>query len=277
MSNHVEAFLMAMADAGLAMHKPGVEADGNLHRFRVADDKAGSRNGWYVFHDDAKPFGAFGSWKTGQSGTFTAAKPEAMTPAERRELQARLAAAKAARDAEQAKVYAEAAARAATLWAKAGPASNEHPYLVRKRVPAYGLRLLRERLVIPLRDCHGNLHSLQFIGPDGKKTFLTGGRKRGCYHAMGRPAAALCIAEGYATAATIHKATGYAVACAFDAGNLIQVAKAIRGKFPRLVLVICADDDRETPGNPGLTKAKEAAQAVDAVLAVPRFTEVCHV
>ena len=277
MSNHETAFLAAMADAGLAMHKPALVGDGRLHRYRVDGDKAGSTNGWFVLHNDSQPFGAFGSWKTGQSVTWTAAKPETMSGAERKAMHERLAATKAARDAEQTKVYDAAAKRAVSLWAKSGPANNEHPYLLKKRVPAYGLRLLRNQLVVPLRDSHGHLQTLQFIAEDGRKTFLTGGRKRGCYHAIGLPVNALCIAEGYATAATIHQATGHAVAVAFDAGNLLPVAKAIRTKFPRLTLVLCADNDAATPGNPGLTKATEAARAVGAALAIPNFAEVRHV
>ena len=55
---------------------------------------------------------------------------------------------------------------------------------------------------------------------------------------------------------------------------LKSVARALRGKFPELRLVICADDDRETPGNPGVTHAKAAARAVGGFLAVPKFPEV---
>lgn len=268
---HHHAFLDALADAGLAMHKPALEADGSLHRYRVEGDKSGSSNGWYVLHLTDKPFGAFGSWKTGQSCTWTAEKPESMTYDERQALQKRLAVARAARDAEQAKVYAAARDRSARLWAKAGPASNDHPYLLRKRVVSYGLRDLRGQLVIPLRDSAGELNSLQFIAEDGGKKFLTGGRKRGCYHAIGKPSGALAVCEGYATGATVYAATGIATAVAFDAGNLLPVAKVLRRKFPELVMVICADNDAETPGNPGLTAATTAAKAIGAALAVPTF------
>ena len=128
-----------------------------------------------------------------------------------------------------------------------------------------------------MRDVDGELHSLQFILPDGGKRFLTGGRKRGCYYGIGRPAGALCICEGYATAASIYEATGYATACAFDAGNLLPVAEALRAKFPRLSLVIAADNDSEAAGNPGLTAATAAARAVGAAVAVPDFGRAGHV
>lgn len=270
-------FIEALQAAGLAMVKPEIVADGRLHRYRVDGDKAGSQNGWYVLHLEAQPFGTFGSWKTSQSETWTATDHTRLTDAERQALQERMAAARAARDAEQVKIHAEARERAAKLWARSAPAGNDHPYLERKGVRAYGIRQLRSQIVIPLRDVDGALHSLQFIGTDGRKTLLTGGRKRGCYHAIGRPDGALCVCEGYATGATIHEATGHATAVAFDAGNLEPVAKALRGKFPRLALVICADNDTGTPGNPGLNAATAAALAVGAMVAVPTFAEVAHV
>ena len=262
--------LRAMAAAGLQMARPNIVADGNIHRERAEGDKAGSSNLWYVSHGD---YGAFGSWRTGQSETWTRSTFKAATPAERKALAARMAEIKAVRDAEQAAVRAAARVRAAKLWDRGRPASNDHPYLTKKRVGAYGVRDLRGQLVIPMRDAGGTLHSLQFIGADGRKTYLTGGRKRGCYFAIGRPGAAICICEGYATAATVFEATGQATACAFDAGNLEPVARSLRGKFPDARITICADDDAETPGNPGISHAEAAARAVHGYLAVPVFTE----
>jgi len=82
---------------------------------------------------------------------------------------------------------------------------------------------------------------------------------------------ALCIVKGYATGASIFETTGCAVAVAFNAGNLLPVARVLRAKFPELRLIVCADDDANTPGNPGLTKAREATRAVGGLLAVPDF------
>ena len=271
---HSDSFLSSLAGAGQAMLKGMPVADGRLHRYRVEGDKAGSKNGWYVLHLDDKPFGAFGSWKSGRSETWTATSFQAMTETERQTFSTRMAEAKRARDAEQVAVHAAAAQRAQRLWATAKPATNDNPYLSRKGVCAYGIRALRDNLVIPLRNAEGALCSLQFITPEGDKRFLTGGRKRGCYCAIGTPVGVLCICEGYATAASIYEATGHAVAIAFDAGNLGPVALVLRGKFPLLQLTLCADNDSGTPGNPGLRYADAAARAVRGFLAVPSFDEV---
>ena len=56
-----------------------------------------------------------------------------------------------------------------------------------------------------------------------------------------------------------------------NAGNLEPVARALRAKLPDLRLILCADDDAATDGNPGLNRAREAAQAVGALLAIPDF------
>jgi putative DNA primase/helicase len=164
--------------------------------------------------------------------------------------------------------------------------AQAHPYLSAKGVAAHGLRVEgmggsgAGLLLVPLRDAAGTLHSLQTIAPDGAKRFLPGGRVRGCYHGMGKPSGVLVagkpcgvlvVAEGYATAASIHAATGLAVAAAFSASNLEPVAQALRRKYPALTLVLAADDDWRTAGNPGRAAAQQAALAVGGLLVVPHF------
>lgn len=270
------AFLTALTAAGMEPVKPLRLVEGKLERFRVVGDKAGSRNGWAVFHQVPVAAGAFGSWRTGESHTWRAESDRRMSPAERAELQRKVREMQQARADEEKRVQTSARQRAAKLWATAHPATNAHPYLVAKRVPAYGIRQLRDMLVIPARDGAGELHTLQFIGADGGKRFLTGGRIAGCYCAIGRPGDVLLLAEGYATAATLYQATGKAVAVGFNAGNLGPVARVLRAKFPRLRLVICADNDHATPGNPGIKAALAAARAVGGWVAAPRFAEVAH-
>lgn len=269
-SNPEAAFADAMAAVGL-QSADGVIGDGKIHTFHVDGDKRGSKNGRYQLHLDGTPAGWFGSHRVGEWHRWCQKRADELSPAERAEYAARLAKMKAEREAEQTAAWASTARRAAGLWSRARPATNEHPYLVRKQARAYGLRALRDALLIPVRDADGVLWSLQFIGVDGSKRFLTGGKKRGCYFAIGRPAGVLCVCEGYATGASIFEATGHATAIAFDAGNLEPVARALRTKFPGLRLVLCADNDAVTPGNPGLTLATAAARAVGGALAVPQF------
>lgn len=272
MSNTHEQFRQAIAAAGLTPSGDlSLVGDGKLQRYRIEGDKAGSRNGWAVLYDGPAPFGAFGSWKTGESHTWRAASSKPPTPAERAEIQRRTQAMRLAHAQEREAVQAEARVKAQKLWGRAKPATNTHPYLERKRINAYGLRQLRDMLMIPARDVNGTLHTLQFISADGSKRFLTGGRIAGCYFSIGRPVDSLLVAEGLATASTLYQATGRAVAVCFSCGNMAAVARALRFKFPRLKLILCADNDINTPGNPGVTKAREAAREVGGYLAVPQF------
>lgn len=194
-----------------------------------------------------------------------------LTATERAAFARRMDALRCHHDTEQRQRQAEAAAAALVRWTAAVPA-QAHRYLSAKDVRAHGARIeSNNTLLIPMRDSEGRLHSLQAIAPDGSKRFMPGGKVKGCYHAIGRPSGKLAICEGYATGATIHEDTGHAVAVAFNAGNLLPVAQALRAKYPCLTLVVCADDDWKTEGNPGLTAATDAARAVGALLAVPKF------
>lgn len=195
-----------------------------------------------------------------------------LTPAERQALARRMDALRRDHEADQRKRQTEAAAAAAVRWAAAVPALA-HAYLERKGVQAHGIRIeARHTLLIPMRDKAGTLRSLQSIAPDGSKRFMPGGQVKGCYHSIGKPTGRLIVCEGYATGATLHEQSGNAVAIAFNAANLLPVAQALRAKFPCIDLVLAADDDWQTPGNPGLTAATEAARAVGGLLAVPDFT-----
>ncbi len=174
---------------------------------------------------------------------------------------------------EEARRRAEAKSRAAIIWKIARPVEL-HPYLAKKRVKAHRIRQYKGCLVIPLRNTAGFIRSLQFIDGEGRKRFLSGGAISGNYHSIGKYEGTLCIGEGYATCATVHEATGHATAVSFFSNNLKPVAIGLRRKFPDAKIIVCADNDRFTPGNPGVTKACEAARAVQGLLAVPRFDDI---
>ena len=183
---------------------------------------------------------------------------------------------KAKRQAErqQARQHTEAARKARELVDSAFPETGQHAYLVKKRVGGHGIFSDGFRLLVPMRDAEGKLWNLQRIDPRGNKRFLRGGRVAALFHQIGQPIdQAVVICEGYATGATLHESTGHAVAVAFNAGNLKPVAKALREKHPDARLIIAADNDRHTPGNPGLTKANEAALAVGGLVAAPEFDD----
>jgi len=245
-------------------------ADGILKRF-ASNGQRSDDAGWCVFYDGDIPAGAFGCWRLGINENWRADIGRKLTVAEENAHKARIEEIRHAREAEEKKRHAEAKTKAQAILNGSQTADDTHPYLTGKKVKAHGLRVHNGKLVVPVRDETGELHSLQFIDTDGGKKFLPGGRVKGCFHLIGEPHGVIGIAEGYATAATDHETTGYAVAVAFNDGNLKPVAEALRKKFPDMRLIVCADDDWKTEGNPGLTKATEAARVVGAALAVPAF------
>ncbi len=281
-SDLLAQILDAMRAAGCGPHDPhvvvfGPPKAGPVHRYRVDGDKAGSANGWFVFYDDGIPAGAFGSWKTGVTESWCAQREHELSDTDRAQRDQHLAQAKAARAKQEKQVRSEARQRAADLWGKsAETVSAQHPYLLQKQIPAIGIRQLGPALVIPILDGQGDLHSLQFIGADGRKTFLTGGAIAGHSCPIGEFADAetILVCEGYATGISLHCASGLAVVVTFNAGNLKPVAASLRLRHPQTTLVICGDDDRWTDGNPGRRKALDSAAAVNGFAIFPLFDSI---
>jgi putative DNA primase/helicase len=269
LSDPIEQFRAAILAAELEPPEH-IEGDGKIHRF-ATNGKRGDEAGWYCLHLDGIPAGSFGCWRSGMQSTWCAKSDQQMTSAERDAQRQRIKAMQQQRDDEQAQRQQQAAESASALWSNADPAPADHAYLRRKQIQPHGAKVSGDNLLITLRDTAGKLHSLQTIAPGGEKRFQPGGRVAGCYFSIGKPDGVVIVCEGYATGASIRESTGHAVAVAFNAGNLLPVALALHSKYPALQIIIAADDDRRTNGNPGLTKARAAAQAVAGLLAVPDF------
>jgi putative DNA primase/helicase len=268
MNDLIDQFRLAIAAAGLTPPNEIVD-DGAIHRFSNSG-KPTHKNGWYVLHTDGIAAGVFGDWREGITQKWCSKTDAAMTGAEKLAHYARVNAMKRQREEYLALRQRLAAADALKRW-KAATLCTQHDYLTRKGIQPNGTKIEGDKLLIPMRDTVGTVHSLQTIAPDGTMSFMSGGRVKGCYYGIGKPNGALIVCEGFATGASIHECTDHAVAVAFTAGNLETVAVALRGKYPAMKIIIAADDDHQTPGNPGMTKATAAAQASGATLAVPVF------
>lgn len=254
-----------------------LDADGKLHRCELRDGPKGRKDGAYLLHLDGVPAGGFQNFKDGLDWeNWRADIGRQLTPEEEAAHRARTEAQRAAREAEAKAKRDKARRKANAIWNSAKPAPDDHPYLLRKGVPAYGLqvgswpkwddhlrdwRRIPNALLVPMRSPSGTLHSLQAIFTDkvdGRdKDFLPGGEKAGKFHLIGEvsPDLPLCVAEGYATAASIHQATGWPVAVAFDAGSLEAAGNALQEAYPAARFILCADDDAfgEHFARPGLS------------------------
>ena len=280
-------FLSAMNTAGLKFQGP-IIADGVLHRFKANDDR--NPNSFYALHLDGIAAGHFGCFKRGIKETWCAVGSNELTEAERAERDRRWREQQQARDAEKRRYQAEATTKAQAILDAARPATDEHPYLTKKAVKAApGLLIGRwlnrdDCLLIPLRNATGQLATLQAISPDAPfahsgqtKDFLRGGAKAGAYFVIGdtESSPVILLAEGYATAATLHEATGYAAVMCCDAGGLKAVAQALKTLYPppAKTILICGDNDRFTEGNPGAKAARAASKASGVRVIIPDFTE----
>jgi putative DNA primase/helicase len=253
MANSLEDVAEQMRGVGLSPPKDLSKALGGYVRWKPDAERRAKKNAWVRLFEWSSPTtsrtyitGAYG-WASSQWLVESATKD--WSPEERSaELAARKEAEKAARELREQDA-ATAAAKAARMWSKGRAAEQGplHPYLERKKVGAFDLRVgYGNKLLVPMRDTEGKLHGLQYISDEGDKIFGTGTAKEGKFHLVGNVVEGVPIgfAEGYATAASAHMATGWPVVACFDAGNLDPVVTAWRKLYPDHQFVMLGDDDR---------------------------------
>ncbi|MDU4661279.1 MAG: primase-like DNA-binding domain-containing protein [Enterobacter hormaechei] len=247
---------------------------GGYDRFRF-DDKEG-RGTWFCNQCGAgdglklveKVFGMTASEAAGKvdavTGNLPPVAPEVIATAE----------------AETEADRKAAAALAVRLMENTRPASG-NAYLTRKGFPdrecpvlsvmhkTGGVTFRAGDVVVPLYDDTGALINLQLISSDGLKRTLKGGQVKGACHVIeGQKQAGkrLWIAEGYATALTVHHLTGETVMVALSSVNLLSLASLARQKSPACQIVLAADRDLNGDGQ---SKATAAAGACEGIVALP--------
>ncbi len=258
-----------MENSGLHPAEP-IIADGVFRRIDDRDGKARNKLIGYVCYETA---GYYCHWSKLPEGRKWSVKSEVeFTPEEKRDYAIKMQKAIEARKKAEEQRHKECKERSVIIWAQSPVAPNNHPYLVKKSIEANGMRVYKDRLTVPVRNICDELMGLQYITCDFK-WFEDGTPVKGNFsYILGDNSKPFYICEGFATAATIHQATGATVFIAFSCGNLLPAAEAIRANVGAdKTIVICADDDRLTAGNPGLTHATAAATAINAGLAVPTF------
>jgi putative DNA primase/helicase len=270
-----------------------VPADGRFHAANLADDPRGRGDGRIMIYPDGRA-GVVKNWKSGEMRPFFADRPAGarVSAAERRRIKAE----QARRRSEQQRQHDRTARRAQAIWRPAPLSPITQPYLARKRIGPHGARMttwrrsyrdaggqrhelaIPDTLILPMFNEAGSIRNLQAIFPAESlelgrgKDFLPFGETAGLFWWIGpEKTDPVLIAEGFATAATLHEETGYRVYIAFTAGNLLAVGLIVRKHLPAVKIIFAADNDK-TPGNPGLTKANEAALAVDGFVACPPIT-----
>lgn len=258
MSVNYEDVLGQLQAAGLLVTE--LVTTGRMVRCRVEGSR--ERRGWYVLHElntaagETLVVGTFGVWHGNENGATKVElhkRDRSFTDEQRDALRRRLAEDRRRAELARQTQAKRAADRASVAWSKALPAGDAD-YLVAKGVQGFGLRFGKTGVaLVPLLDVNSQVHGLQVLrsakqataaGKPAKEYWPAGMVKKGHFHLIGgTPQWILLVAEGYATAASLHMATGYPVAVAFDAGNLLPVATALAKRYRGIKVLACGDDD----------------------------------
>jgi hypothetical protein len=150
-------------------------------------------------------------------------------------------------------------------------------------IPAYDhmtskittLQFIYDSGTVELINQHG-VHVTRTFS-QGDKRFLSGARKQSSYHLIGDRISfddannLIYLCEGYATAASVHLATGAPVVVAFDAINMEHVADILFDCCYSKQIIIAADNDIGKSRNTGLEVAEKIAGKYGCQFILPHF------
>lgn len=255
---------------------------------KLIDNKQ-NKSGGYIINTQANVC-SFINRKTLEKGSF---------PLDRAKVVSRAEYEKSIREnqkAERDKYFINAQGAAKKYNSLISPDGATSAYLDRKKVQNFGCKIDQKgNLVIPLRSMDikadgtkvSYIRTLQTIYPDGTKIMETGCEKKGNMFLIGfnkifrepeKYTGKILVAEGYATAASLHMATGLPTVVAIDAGNLDPAMSKITKFYNKAEYVICADNDLQTEQrtgrNPGVDAAKACQVKYNCAVVAPDFSKV---
>lgn len=261
----------AMAEDGYT--PPAHIEPGKFTRFAAPNKKQSNKAAWCMLFDDCRA-GMYGDFVSGEEYFWhESGKSGSELSAEER------AAIERARERRRSEIedgYKRGAALASSYWREASPDGVEnHKYITDKKITPRICRVSRDgKLTIPIINIDGEQINAQRIETDGSKKFVYEARVDGGFIpvATTEDKAVIAIGEGYATACTLADHNdGITIVSALNAGNLPKVAKKMREKYPSSRIIIAADDDRNTDGNPGMSAARKAAAKYGCEIISPRW------
>lgn len=273
----IEGNFIAFLDGlGIAPASDGdIIADGLKRRYRITGDKPRERNGEYCLYGYEHPAGWVKSYSAKHGVGYTKWMEGRTDPDVSEEYFAERAKRTEERRAEERRKMELSAKNAERLLEAMTPVKPDHPYLKRKGINTESLPeeigQIGADIVIPLKDASGNIWNRQAISPDGEKRFLPG-RKRECFFEIPGEERLVYFVEGLATGLTVHEATGCHVVVCFDCGNFRPVCEALLSRYAGR-LVIGADNDRKTQGNPGIKCASILSEELDIPYVFPPFSD----
>ena len=262
----------AIIDAGL---EPPLEIilDGKIHRFKSGSKGRGGygdKSGWYIgFGDNGIPAAKFGDWRWGVEHSWSAEIGRDLSPHEKMAFTRRMEEARQARETAEKLMRDNVSDVVNKIWSEAAEATEDHPYLIKKKIQPNGARVTGDgRLIVPLFNSDGEMTTVQYIDSDGGKLYHSGGKTGGSFWRIGsNQDTHLYVAEGYATAATIAETSGVACYVAYSASNIPNVVGQLRERFGASQrIIILADNDSSGVGK---VYADQASAKYGATVIIP--------
>ena len=268
--------------------------DGELHRYRIHDDKPGQRSGAICIHTDGWAAGFVMDWRKDLRENWRydisglEIDEEQRTYYNSKEYWQKCEEESRKKEHEREMRRLSCSERARRLFDRLPEAPEDHAYLQRKNVRAYGLHYDPNTgdLAVPLRRINGLVFSLQWIpaSEDRHKLFYECAEMSGAFFSIGletlkqNPEQTILLGEGYATMAKVHELTGKPVVAAMSCHHLQEIAKVLHEAYPEAKIIVTADNDHKTESrteiNPGIRYANLVVQAKLAVgIAAPDFQE----
>ncbi|MBR0315473.1 MAG: AAA family ATPase [Synergistaceae bacterium] len=267
--------LQFMRELGIYPHDTRLILDGRIHRYVVEGDKLTHQNGAYCIYTDGVPAGWVQNWKVSAEAInwkfdlreYSNEQRNYFNSDEYRKLAEKK---RLDREKKQKEEEVKASQNALAVFQSLERDPQGHPYLIKKNIFPYNLRLDKKdnSLVVPLSDINGNIVTLQKIYPNGDKRFFKGASTTGVFWSIALDTLTntirdkILLGEGVATMAKIYELTHYPCVAAMNCGNLMNVAQALKNKYPKSKIVVMADDDKETELKNGFNPGRTAAERV---------------
>jgi len=298
-SNAQEEFKVALQKAGLQIDGLPI-MDGTLQRVAVDGDKGQSKSGAYTGFNNGHPAGFIQNYKTGFKDNWKSSMTQPNAKNQEIDIKNQIEAnkaIKAQRERSLEEAYNKTAIKLEDEFNNARWAHNQHPYLKKKGFDTnfYLKQDQNGNLLIPLKDIDGKYWASQRIFSNGDKMIGATrtkeekeqhidypAKKQGNFHLLGAKKLnssikEVFICEGFATAASVYQATNKPTIMGVDAGNLEIIVTSIKEKFPKMEIIIAADNDikKELDNKPNV--GKETALGIqerhpDVKVALPNFT-----
>ena len=220
-----------MNDDGLAVSF--IDTSGDVIRCMVKassstrPDKSNEKSGWYVYNENGNYVNiVYGNWRNGTTFKWSNIDTNKLTSKERIELKANIEYNINRSKKERSKRHDEVAKDCEERF-KGAKECVHHKYLENKKIKNYGLKTIKDSLVVPLYSTksvkHQKLRSLQYISAKGDKRFVSASEVKGSVFILGfswsewQDLEKVIVVEGISTMFSIYEATKIPCVCTFSA------------------------------------------------------------